>query len=775
MCRNGFPMAPTEKFHHLFSVSFIFLVGGWTFLIVSLMAWSWYETLSHTEMMARREAYKGYEKDLMMRAWATMHGGVYVPVTKETQPNPYLTGVLERDITTPSGRKLTLINPAYVTRQVHELSRSRQGVISHITSLNPIRPENRPDGWETAALLSFEQGVKDYYGYDSIGYVKYFRYMAPLVVEQRCLTCHAVQGYMLGDIRGGISSSVPWAEYEWSIDAQLSHSFVGFSVLWVIGSIGLFAYNRRIVRYIAQRDREESERKIAEAALRRSERLLREAQHVGRIGYFVTDYVAQTWESSPVLDEIFGIDDTYPKDFDHWGALIAPDQWTKVAEHYKKMVNEKTGFNLDYKIIRFCDKQERLVSVVGEFDYDEAGVLVRQIGTVQDITERKNLELQLIQSQKLEGVGTLAGGIAHDFNNLLALILGSAELLRTQLERNPELKKYADRIVEASERGTSISRQLLIFSRPNEAELKPISMSQTIAELKEMLGHFLPKTITILTDSDSANTLILGDAGQIHQALLNLSLNAGDAMANSGPLSIDAYIVSQEFIRARYTPDASVPYVAVDVTDTGTGMDESIVKNIFDPFFTTKEYGKGTGLGLAIVHGIVKNHNGFIDVNSTPGKGSTFTLYFPSLQHKEEQEQPPAALQQKEQTGTILLVDDEPLLREMIAEFLTEIGCTVHEAQNGAEALEWYTANHASVDLVITDLGMPEMGGEELFRKLRTVNERVKVIVSSGYLDGTSRTELLDMGISDVLTKPCKMQDIQKAVHDVLMAGTPPG
>jgi PAS domain S-box-containing protein len=418
---------------------------------------------------------------------------------------------------------------------------------------------------------------------------------------------------------------------------------------------------------------------------------------------------------------------------------------------------------------RFADKQENWIWVESTFSNLLADPNVESIViNFHEITERKRLEQQLLQAQKLEGVGTLAGGIAHDFNNLLAMILGSAELLQHSLSDQPELKKFADRIIEASERGASISRQLLIFSRPDQVKLKPISLSHTISELQEMLRHFLPKSIAIETSMNVENGIIMGDSGQIHQALLNLALNAGDAMTNRGTLTIKEYSVTSEFIARQFSADASVPYVAISVTDTGIGMEEPMLAKIFDPFFSTKERGKGTGLGLAMVHGIVKNHNGFIDVKSTPEIGTTFTLYFPALMHNEEErvvEHRPIA---EKQNAVILLVDDEEHIREMQAEYLEICGYQIFSASNGAEALEVFRAHPHEIDLVITDLGMPQMGGEELFRKLKKIDAHVNVMVSSGYLDGITREHLLHMGIRDVLTKPSKLQDIQKAIRAVL-------
>ncbi len=390
------------------------------------------------------------------------------------------------------------------------------------------------------------------------------------------------------------------------------------------------------------------------------------------------------------------------------------------------------------------------------------------IATARDLTEQRRMQEQLMQSQKLESLGTLTGGIAHDFNNLLAMVLGSAELLQHQVSGQPELKKYIDRIIEASERGTSISRQLLMFSRPDQRELKPVLPSKIIAELKGMLSHFLAKSIAIDTEIDDDTRMILGDSGQVHQALLNLALNARDAMENAGTLSIRQHAAAPEDVKKRFPLAAPIPYVAISVSDTGAGMEASVIARIFDPFFSTKDPGKGTGLGLAMVHGIMKNHNGYIDVTSAPGAGTTFALYFPALESAAETAAVAQTAPVHERGATILLVDDEEHIREMLAEFLTGEGYNIISASNGKDALELYTMHHRTIDLVITDLGMPGMGGEELFGHLTQINPDVKVMVASGYLDGFTKEHLLAMGIRDVLTKPSKLKDTHAAIRTAL-------
>jgi len=252
-------------------VPFSLLFTGWTIIIAGLLIWGYKSIYDETLFLAKKEAYKGYEKDVIMRAWAASHGGVYVPISEHTQPNPYLSHIPERDIVTPSGKKLTLMNPAFITRETHEIYYKRLKVRSHITSLRPVRKANAPDKWETEALQSFEKGEKEYYGFGKIDKVEYFRYMAPLKAEKTCLTCHTTQGYKLGDIMGGISSSVKWEDYEKSLTANLSTLFLSYGSVWLIGFIGIYIVKRRFIIYIAYRDKTESEIKKVNRELKEAE------------------------------------------------------------------------------------------------------------------------------------------------------------------------------------------------------------------------------------------------------------------------------------------------------------------------------------------------------------------------------------------------------------------------------------------------------------------------------------------------------------------------
>ncbi|MEI7811894.1 MAG: ATP-binding protein [Ignavibacteria bacterium] len=265
-----------KKDRYPLKVSFYILFAGWTIIILGIFAWSYKTTNEETVTLAKREARNGYEKDIMFRSWATMHGGVYVPITKETPPNPFLSNIPDRDITTPSNKKLTLMNPAYINRQIHELSYKQSGIIGHITSLKPIRKENAPDKWEIIALNEFEKGAKEFSGFDLINNEKYFRYMGALVTTTGCLKCHETQGYKLGDIRGGISSSIPWKNYQQAIIIQATNLLFGYGVLWAIGFISLLMVKKRFFIYITKRDTDEEEMQKLNEKLQLSKNIIEE-------------------------------------------------------------------------------------------------------------------------------------------------------------------------------------------------------------------------------------------------------------------------------------------------------------------------------------------------------------------------------------------------------------------------------------------------------------------------------------------------------------------
>jgi PAS domain S-box-containing protein len=366
---------------------------------------------------------------------------------------------------------------------------------------------------------------------------------------------------------------------------------------------------------------------------------------------------------------------------------------------------------------------------------NDNGEIAFVVGWGLDVTDRRELEVQLQQSQKMETIGRLAGGVAHDFNNLLTVIAGNAELLR--LSATPESEQeVVDEIVQACERGAALTRQLLAFSRQQVLAAKILNVNTVIADTESLLRRLVGEDIELTAVLDSAVRPVRIDPGHLMQILMNMSVNARDAMPVGGRLTIETRDVQLDpsYVAAR-PGIAPGRYALMAISDTGTGMTRDIVSRIFDPFFTTKGVGKGTGLGLAVVHGIVEQGGGRIDVDSEPGKGTTFRIYLPVT----EQTQQPAAAAPPEPApsvkGTILLVEDDDQVRRLTARGLQQHGFTVIQARNGIEALRDFRMDDIKPDLLITDVVMPGINGRELAAALRRQASDLRVIYISGYTD----------------------------------------
>ncbi|AYV56237.1 hybrid sensor histidine kinase/response regulator [Leptospira kmetyi] len=444
----------------------------------------------------------------------------------------------------------------------------------------------------------------------------------------------------------------------------------------------------------------------------------------------------------------------------HLWDVIDPDDLKKQPLRVNDLKAGKPVLT-ERKLVR---KDGSIVPVEINARYLENGFLQ---GIVRNISERKITEEIVRQAQKMESLGLLAGGIAHDFNNLLTMILGSAEVMELRIDKNSDLNKHVTRIIEAAKRGGSITKQLLLFSRPGSSELKPVSISHIIKEVTDILAFSLPKNITIETKIDLANGIILGDSGHLHQVILNLALNARDAMPDGGKITIQETTVSGDEVRKKFLSGTANQYVCIHVIDTGKGMDSATKDKIFEPFFTTKERGKGTGLGLSIVDTITKNHFGFIDVESFPNRGTKFHLYFPAIAAGELIDSETIKRQTKIDAN-ILIVDDEIMVLDVLKDILELSGCRVFSANNGKHALEIYQDPKNKIDLVISDLGMPDMSGDVLFTKLKNFDPSVKVIITSGHIEREKKEKMLEEGVKNVLDKPYKIEAVQTIVQEII-------
>jgi len=409
-----------------------------------------------------------------------------------------------------------------------------------------------------------------------------------------------------------------------------------------------------------------------------------------------------------------------------------------------------------------------IANIVGEFDEDDN--LLQMNCYLLDDTKQHILEQQLIQAQKLESLGTLAGGIAHDFNNILGIIVGHSTLLKQSARDANKQSQSIDAITTAAQRGAALVRQLLTFARKSDVIMHRIQMNDSIKEVVSLLRETLPKIITVTATLQENLPLILADSTQLHQVLINLCVNARDAMPEGGSLSISTQTVEAGKVRQKFPKSKNSDYVLVEVSDTGTGMDEETRLRIFEPFFTTKGEGKGTGLGLAVVFGILALHHGFTEVTSAPGHGSTFSLYFPvNLEEIEpfyiNSESPRDA---NGGTETILLVEDEEMLRELAKLSLKGKGYRVITASDGDEAIRIYRTHHKEIDLVISDMGLPKLDGYSSFKELKQINPAIKFVIASGYIDPAEKSEFLKSGIKEFIQKPYVPNDLLSKIRKIL-------
>ena len=400
---------------------------------------------------------------------------------------------------------------------------------------------------------------------------------------------------------------------------------------------------------------------------------------------------------------------------------------------------------------------------------DSSGEIVSFVDVAHDVTENVELQIQLLQAQKMEAVGTLAGGIAHDFNNLLQAVLGYSELILQH--KKAEDPDYPDlqKICQAGRRGADLVKSLLTFSRKVETKFVPVDLNQEITSIRSLLSRTIPKTIRIDLHLSGALESIHGDSSQIGQVLMNLGVNARDAMPDGGILTIETKNIrlSDEYCSAHLDAKPG-SYVLLTVSDTGEGIAKETLSHIFEPFFTTKETGKGTGLGLATVYGIVKQHHGHITCNSELGHGTTFKIYLPAIQTEQDLKTPTSETAIRGGTETVLLVDDEAFLRELGARILNQYGYHVITASNGKEAFEIYQRDGESISLIILDLIMPEMDGRQCVAEIRRIDPNVKVVIASGYSDGQPTNRDMASAAKGFVQKPYNVKQLLNTVREVL-------
>lgn len=446
---------------------------------------------------------------------------------------------------------------------------------------------------------------------------------------------------------------------------------------------------------------------------------------------------------------------------DEWG--VKPGQ--PLPDRIFKMIHNQSG-SAETEFLEISCSKKIYSFIIAPIDGNE---YINLYG--RDVTEQRKMEEQLRLSEKMQAIGQLAGGIAHDFNNQLSVVLGYADLLLLKLE-NPDLYKYAESIKKGAQRSAELTKQLLAFSRKGKFETVTVDMNKVIGEVVSMLEHTIDKKIRIkqILNANPASTK--GDQSQLYNAILNIAINARDAMPKGGELIFETEITELDKNFCKTNPYEILPgkYVKVSITDNGKGMDSEIQKHIFEPFFTTKKTGMGTGMGLASVYGTIQNHHGAITVYSEVDKGTVFRIFLPLNDEAGDFDEKKIKKIKKIKKGNarILLVDDEQLVRELGADSLRNLGYKVTLCGDGEEAVEYYKKSWKEIDLVILDMIMPKMGGRETFLAMRDINPEIKAVLCSGFSSENESQEILDEGLLGFIAKPFTQSELSEKISSAL-------
>ena len=517
-------------------------------------------------------------------------------------------------------------------------------------------------------------------------------------------------------------------------------------------------------------NRDITERKRAEEALRRSEADFRSLVEDAPYGIYRASVTGRLLQVNPALRKMLG--------YEHEQDLLRKDLATDVFLHngeYRRLTEHLTRTEEVKDLEMEWKKQDETPIIVrcsGRRMNDEQGNPACFEVFAEDVSERRVLEKQLRMAQKMEAIGRLSGGIAHDFNNLLGVIIGYSRVLKKSLGPENELSEHAVEIEKAGERAAAMTKQLLAFSRQQVLTPEVLNLNAFVTDMGKMLPRLLGEDIEVSLSLDPALGSVKADQTQIHQVIMNLAVNARDAMPSGGKLNIQTANAHLDPPYTRTHPGSRVgDYVCLSVTDTGTGMDPAILAHIFEPFFTTKERGKGTGLGLATVYGIVKQSNGYIWVDSTPGEGSSFQIYLPLHLGQAAEESKSAAGEKLQGSEKILLVEDSEPLKKLAQKFLEAAGFQVLSAASGEEALQVAAHYGGTFDLLLTDVVMPGMNGRVLAEQLLPRQPGMRVLYMSGYTDSfIAGHGVLEPG-THLLHKPFTDEVLIRKVREVLDGG----
>ena len=587
------------------------MVAIWTLLTATSLTWAIYHKRQETLAVAMNEARTIFEKDLVYYRWAANQNGVFVPVTKTTGPNPYLKHFTDCSAFTDSGRPLTLVNPEYMIRQVYEMQNVDSGARGHITSLDPIRPGNAADPWEKKALEAFEDGAKEVWAIETMDGQRYFRLMRPMFTEKGCLKCHADQGYEVGDIRGGISVSVPMTLLNALFRKDVLTMCLAHGALWILGLLGIFLGSYRITGSI--REKEQAETRLRAIINNMLDGLITldedgaveslNASAANMFGYYPEEVVGKR------IDFLV----RFPAS---GGEGVAVGRALREAmasgRPLSGLQSDGSSFPLALSLSEMRLGDKRLYIVM-----------------VRDVTEEEQRRNESLRAGQLAAIGELAAGVAHEINNPVNGIINYSQVLLDEAEDRGDdtFRDILKRVIREGERVAAIVSNLLAFARQRDEVVGDVNLKSVVEDCVSLLLYQLDKdAIKLEVDIPDDLPFLKGNPQQLHQVFLNLLTNARYALNQRFPGRDPDKRIE---ISSRTTTVDGRPFIRTTFTDYGVGIPQDVIDRIFDSLFTTKPPGEGTGLGLSISKGLVRDHAGQLFLESVPGDHTVATVDLP--------------------------------------------------------------------------------------------------------------------------------------------------
>jgi len=769
----------------------LFSLLCWSVLVGSSLSWNIFQLNNQVQYQATEEARANWNKDQAFRRWATRHGGVYVKPDARTPPNQYLAHLPKRDVTTTDGTQLTLMNPAYMMRQMTQEFEEMYGVKGSITGQILLNPINKADPWELQALKQFDKGATEVIDTSDINGAPYLRLIRPIIMVEGCIECHGQLGFKAGDIGGGVSVSIPLMPYQAIANETIHMVSFTHAGIWLLGLIAIAYVIQRSKRFEAERQRHEQAIKDIATGVSTAtgdsffQQLV---EHIATIFHADYAFIGMLNKSNDKIVNTLAVyaDGNIVDNIEY--RLEGTPCYNVVNESvcaYKKDVQQR--FPKD-KLLKQMNAQSYIGKALRNSRGEPLGILVvldskplqntREMSELLDIfaarasgeIARLVAEQALRRNQKMDAIGQLSGGLAHDFNNQLGIIIGYLDFLKDHVEGEEKPDKWVDTATNAALHCTDLTRQLLSFSRASSHAKTVIDINTALTELQTMFARSITPAIEIEYFLSDKLWLTEIDPGEFQDAILNIIINARDAMPNGGKLIIETSNKFMDTEAIAINPQSeSGEYVQIMISDNGCGMDKNILEHIFEPFYTTKEKGKGTGLGMSMVYGFAKRFGGFIKIYSEVNIGTTLRLYLPrsdatktSTQQTAPDEKPPRG------NETILIVDDEVDLLHLADNYLTDLGYKTYLAENAQQALD-VLARHKDIDLVFSDIVMPGgMNGYELAQQISRQRPELKVLLTSGF---TSKAVIKDDQLrfsAQMLNKPYRKITLAKRIRLVL-------